>query len=284
MNRRRVLRAPQPQSRPCRPCTRLAPRSACRACGQGHGGLADAGGLGSLAGGQVGGRLVAVRSPLARCIAGADERRLRRSLQVRSKNPYYLGDESALTQTLGWVDAWTSMPSVYAVAARDTADVVAAVNFAREHDLRLVVKGGGHSYQGTSNAADSLLVWTRHDERDHAARRLRRARLRGRARRSAAVSVGAGAIWAQVYDAVTTQGRRLRAGRRLHDGRRRRAGAERRLRQLLEGATARRRQPAGSRSRHRRRRGADRQRLHQPGPVLGTQGRRRRQLRRRHPR
>ena len=24
------------------------------------------------------------------------------------------------------------------------------------------MKGGGHSYQGTSNAADSLLIWTRH--------------------------------------------------------------------------------------------------------------------------
>ena len=59
----------------------------------------------------------------------------------------------ALTQTLGWVDAWTSQPSVYAVAAETTADVVAAVNFARENNLRLVVKGGGHSYQGTSNAA-----------------------------------------------------------------------------------------------------------------------------------
>ena len=52
-------------------------------------------------------------------------------------------------------------PSVYAVAARTTNDVVAAVNFARELDLRVVVKGGGHSYQGTSNAADSLLIWTR---------------------------------------------------------------------------------------------------------------------------
>ncbi len=39
--------------------------------------------------------------------------------------------------------------------------MVAAVNFAREKRLRLMVKGGGHSYQGTSNAADSLLVWTR---------------------------------------------------------------------------------------------------------------------------
>ena len=48
------------------------------------------------------------------------------------------------------------------MAARNAKDIAAAVNFAREHRLRLVVKGGGHSYQGTSNAADSLLVWTRH--------------------------------------------------------------------------------------------------------------------------
>jgi FAD/FMN-containing dehydrogenase len=62
------------------------------------------------------------------------------------KNPYYLGEEVGLTQSLGWVDAWTSSPSVYAVAAETTDDVV-AVNFAREHNLRVVVKGGGHSYQ-----------------------------------------------------------------------------------------------------------------------------------------
>ena len=36
------------------------------------------------------------------------------------KNPYYLGDEVGLTQSLGWVGAWTSQPSVYAVAAETT--------------------------------------------------------------------------------------------------------------------------------------------------------------------
>ena len=54
-----------------------------------------------------------------------------------------------------------SAPSVYAVAAKAAADVAATVNFAREHNLRLVIKGGGHSFLGTSNAADTLLIWTR---------------------------------------------------------------------------------------------------------------------------
>lgn len=152
----------------------------------------------------VGGRLVPVQSPLLACRqapASAACTQLFKSV----KNPYFNSDDLALTQTLGWVDAWTSMPSVYAVVAHSAADVVAAVNFARQHRLRLVVKGGGHSYQGTSNAADSLLVWTRkmdaitlHDGfvatgcAEHAAP-------------ERAVSIGAGAIWAQAYDAVATQ-------------------------------------------------------------------------------
>jgi FAD/FMN-containing dehydrogenase len=121
------------------------------------------------------------------------------------KNPYYLGDEVALTQTLGWVDAWTSKPSVYAVAARHAAHVVAAVNFARENRLRLVVKGGGHSYQGTSTAADSLLVWTRRmaDVQLHEAFVAQGCEHMPPSR---AVSVGAGALWSSVYDAVTTKG------------------------------------------------------------------------------
>jgi len=110
-----------------------------------------------------------------------------------------------MTQTLGWIDAWTSKPSVYAVAARNAGDIAAAVNFVREHNLRLVVRGGAHSYQGTSNAPDSLMIWTRHMHdvslqdsfvpqgcaTTHAPQR--------------AVTVGSGTIWLQAYDAVTTK-------------------------------------------------------------------------------
>jgi FAD/FMN-containing dehydrogenase len=76
-----------------------------------------------------------------------------------------------------------------------------------------VVKGGGHSYQGTSNAADSLLIWTRamnsillHDEFVG----------KGCAAAQAAqpaVTVEAGAMWIDVYDAVTTK-----AGRYVQGG------------------------------------------------------------------
>jgi FAD binding domain len=108
----------------------------------------------------VGGRLVKLTSPLDAC-AGAPAGAACTELFKELKNPYFIGDNPALTQTCGWADGWTSRASVWMVAAQTTQDVVHAVNFARDHNLRLVVKGGGHSYQGTSNAAGSLLVWTR---------------------------------------------------------------------------------------------------------------------------
>lgn len=154
----------------------------------------------------VGGRLQRLHSPFE---AGADDAARREALaQVR--NPYYLGDTPALTQTSGWADAWTSRPSAYAVAAENTADVVAAVNFARQHHLRLVVKGGGHSYQGTSDAPDSLLVWTRHMNRIE----LHDAFVpQGCEGAHPAVTVEAGAMWVDAYDAVTTK-----AGRYVQGG------------------------------------------------------------------
>src|SRR5207248_593311 len=126
---------------------------------------------------------------------------------------YYIGDEPGLTQTCGWVDAWTSTPSVYAVAAANTSDIIAAVNFAREKNLRLVIKGGGHSYQGTSCAPDSLLVWTRamHGIELHDSFLPRGCG--GTQSPQPAVSAGAGTIWMQAYDAVTTH-----AGRYVQGG------------------------------------------------------------------
>jgi FAD/FMN-containing dehydrogenase len=160
---------------------------------------------------QVGGRLIKVTSPLTACV-GASFDPTCAEVFKELKNPYYLGDEVGLNQSLGWVGAWTSRPSVYAVAAQTTADVVAAVNFARSNNLRLVVKGGGHSYQGTSNAADSLLIWTRHMRAIVMHDAFVGAGCAGQAEPQPAVSIEPGAIWAQAYNEVTTRGGRYVQG------------------------------------------------------------------------
>ena len=159
----------------------------------------------------MGGRLLKLKSPFTDCTTTPARVACSEALK-HLKNPFYVGDQPALTQTSGWLDAWTSQPSVYAVAAKKTADVVAAVNFARQHNLRLVVKGGGHSYQGTSGAPDSLLVWTRHmnDVTLHDA--FVAQGCAGSVLPQPAVTVGSGAMWIDAYNAVTKHGGRYVQG------------------------------------------------------------------------
>ena len=159
--------------------------------------------------GRVGGQLSRVLSPLDACRTAPTGPECE-TLFRRLKNPWYIGDTPGLTQTSGWADAWTSSPSAYCVAARNAQDVAAAVNFAREHRLRLVVKGGGHSYQGTSCAPDSLLIWTR--------------QMNGVAFQDSfvpqgcntppqpALSIGAGAVWLHAYSAAARAGHYVQGG------------------------------------------------------------------------
>ncbi len=153
----------------------------------------------------VGGNLISVDFPLA-VLKNDPSSAAAKNLLESIRNPYYVADQPGLTETLGWLDAWTTQPSVYAVAARNAEDIAAAVNFARDNNLRLVVKGGGHSYQGTSNAPDSLLIWTRHMHDIT----MRDAFVPQGCEHSlqpvAAVTFGAGTIGMQAYDAVTTKG------------------------------------------------------------------------------
>ena len=153
---------------------------------------------------QVDGNLIPVDFPIDACIKDTDGTECK-NLIADIKNPYFVGDHPGLTQTLGWVNAWFTKPSVFAVAAKDANHVAAAVNFARENDLRLVVKGGGHSYQGTSNAADSLLVWTRHMHDVSIQEAFVPQGCGGKQAPQRAVACGSGAIWMQAYDAVSTK-------------------------------------------------------------------------------
>ena len=159
----------------------------------------------------VGGRLIKVGSPLAACREAADTANCRETLK-NLRNPFYVRDQPGATQCSGWAEAWMSAPSAYAVAAEGVADVVAAVNFARENNLRLVIKGGGHSYQGTSCAPDSLLIWTRHMDRIVLHDAFVPQGCAGQMAPQPAVEIGAGAIWLHVYQEVTGKGGRFVRG------------------------------------------------------------------------
>lgn len=128
-----------------------------------------------------------------------------------ARNPIALGDDPGGTQISGWLGGWTPHASAYAVEACSTTDVVAGINFVRQHNLRLVVKGGGHSYLGGSNAPDSLLIWTRAMNRIELHDAF--VALDSSMPPTPAVTVEAGCMWIDVYTAVTTQ-----AGRYVQGG------------------------------------------------------------------
>ena len=158
----------------------------------------------------VGGRLLQPELPFAHCIADAKSAECATEIE-NLKNPYFIQDQPGGTESLGWLGAWNAAASVYAVAAESPADVAAAVNFAREHRLRLVVKGTGHDYLGRSNAPGSLLVWT------HAMRQIQshdKFVPMGCARNAIpAVSLGAGTRWLEAYQEVTVKhGRYVQGG------------------------------------------------------------------------
>lgn len=159
----------------------------------------------------VRGNLVAVQPLLAPCATRPDSAACA-ALTTNLHNPFYVGDQVAGTQVSGWLDAWSPGASAFAIRATSTADVVAGVNFARTHQLRLVVKGAGHSYQGTSNSADSLLIWTRAMNKVTLHDGFVPQSCEGRQAPVPAVSAQSGALWIDLYHAVTTLGARYVQG------------------------------------------------------------------------
>lgn len=155
---------------------------------------------------QVEGRLIQVHSPLA-------ENQIDPELWKSLQNPFTIEEHPWGTQSTGWMDAWSTSASSYAVAAEKTSDIVAAVQFARKNNIKLVVKGTGHDYLGRSNAPDSLLVWTHPMRRveivDHFIPQGAPSHTSG----IPAVTIEAGARWIEVYEEVTTKhGRYVQGG------------------------------------------------------------------------
>lgn len=162
--------------------------------------------------GRVAGNLISVPSFISPC--SAPERGPEcETLVQNAQNPFFIGDQPGGTQVTGWLNAWRPAPSAYAIRARNAADVALGIDFARRHRLRLVVKGAGHSYQGTSNAPDSLLIWTRGMNAVDLHEAFVPEGMEGRFTPCPAVTAQAGCMWIDLYHAVTEM-----AGRYVQGG------------------------------------------------------------------
>jgi FAD/FMN-containing dehydrogenase len=158
------------------------------------------------------GKLEQPQSPLAPCRSDAAGEACAAAIR-NSKNPFYLQDQAGGTQSTGWLGAWSAASSAYAVAAEDSGDIVAAVDFARRYGLRLVIKGTGHDYLGRSNAPDSLLVWTHKMRRVSTHDAFLPSGCPATQAGSPAVSVEAGTRWLEAYQEVTVKhGRYVQGG------------------------------------------------------------------------
>jgi len=110
----------------------------------------------------VNGRLSVPESPVQPCLEeGGESMNCKEALKRIGQDPFWLELFPGATQSTGQVGAWNAYPSSYAVEVMDESDIVSAVNFAKNNNLRLVVKGTGHDYYGRSSYPDSLLIWTR---------------------------------------------------------------------------------------------------------------------------
>jgi FAD/FMN-containing dehydrogenase len=153
-------------------------------------------------------QLLTVRPPLQACLADGASRECAAAL-AGLRNPFFIEDEPGAYQTTGWLGAFESRHSPFAVAARTAADIASAVNFARDRGIRLAVRGTGHDYLGRSCAPDSLLVWT-HEMRDITVHDAFTPAGGGPA--VPAVTVAAGTRWLEVYQALAGRGRYVQGG------------------------------------------------------------------------
>lgn len=160
---------------------------------------------------QLTGRLVKPQAPTHICQQHPNSNACKEVLHAMH-NPFYMQSKPGNTESQGWLDAWHSQPSNYAIEAAAAADVVAGVNFARQHHLRLVIKGAGHDYLGRSSAPDSLLIWTHHLDHLHYDQQFIPEGCAATSKPVQAVTVEGGVRWIQAYTLVTTHHHRYVQG------------------------------------------------------------------------
>ncbi|KAL4956091.1 hypothetical protein BDW69DRAFT_203695 [Aspergillus filifer] len=95
----------------------------------------------------------------------------------------------------------------YSINVTGADDVIAGVNFARENNVRLVIKNTGHDFSGKSTGAGALSLWTHNLNTTKIIENYEGAGYSG-----PAAKLGAGVISGQVYEVIGAAGYRVMGG------------------------------------------------------------------------
>ncbi|KAE8272126.1 hypothetical protein A4X09_0g168 [Tilletia walkeri] len=112
--------------------------------------------------------------------------------------------------TLGQVCTQANV-NVLAVDARTPSDVQQAMNFARTHRLRAIVKSTGHELLGRSSFKGSLQIWT-HNWKGITFNDVWRPRGGGFCKPESTVTIAPGVQWLELYTAAHAKGKMLVGG------------------------------------------------------------------------
>ncbi|KAH3960901.1 hypothetical protein HBI56_213820 [Parastagonospora nodorum] len=123
-------------------------------------------------------------------------------------SPYYLNDSCTpfIKNSSGSGQCTLGNSPSYAIAVSSTEDIQAGINFAREKNIRLIVKNTGHDYLGRSNGMGSLSLWT------HNLKTVSFSNYSSPLYVGPAVKLGAGVQAYEAYGAADKQGLRVIGG------------------------------------------------------------------------
>ncbi|KAL7752349.1 hypothetical protein RI367_002395 [Sorochytrium milnesiophthora] len=176
----------------------------------------------------VHGRLLALAPPASVCYPGAHYNATRctaartgwHTMPWRTGHPAAmaayqweeLGEQTCRLDNAGTRECRQGNVPSYAVRAETPQDVQAAVRFAAERNLRLVVKNTGHDYAGRSTAAGALSVWTHNMKQITLVDSFVVAGCGSKKTAVPAVTVAAGVQWGEVYRVVLAANRLVVGG------------------------------------------------------------------------
>ncbi|KAF7593112.1 hypothetical protein BBP40_011991, partial [Aspergillus hancockii] len=177
----------------------------------------------------INGNLVAVRPVAAVCHEGGANSSACQEVTASWKNSTWRAAQPGAVQWENWealpeqnqtcyIESPRDIPcgqgriSLYSALAKSAFDVQATVKFAKEHNLRLVIKNSGHDFLGRSSAPESLQILTNGMKAIRFVDSFKPTGAVGSKDEGPAVTIAAGVSLQDLYAAVAAENRTVVAG------------------------------------------------------------------------